>query len=380
MSIKVTISNGRYRGELVEGTFTVIKPWKSGAGGGFITVHNPNPKPGHPTGQRITCSENDLTYFDADGNERGEHVVIDAGDTPGVIETSTNYEQIFMQAETEDEAMTRIAETFAMMDVIVDSCARGTIRGLVVSGPPGCGKSFGVEKQLETANLFRTVAGKDPEYEIITGGMSPIGLYEKLYWNREPQRVVVFDDCDSVLFEEESLSLLKGALNSGDRRRIAWNKKSRSLESNEIPDAFDFEGSVIFLSNVDFERTIAKGSRIANHLSAIMSRCHYMDLEISSTRDLLLRIRQVVRDGMLNKYLFSPQEEKEILEFVINNAEFLREISLRMVKKIADFVKTDPHQWRLLAEATCLTREAKFKRLLEKRRAAEALHGVQING
>lgn len=380
MSIKVTISNGRYRGELVEGTFTVIKPWKNGAGGGFITVHNPNPKQGHPTGQRITCTENDLTYFDAEGNELGDHVVIDTGDEPGTIATSTNYEQIFMQAETEDEALTRIAETFAMVDVIVDSCAKGTIRGLVVSGPPGCGKSFGVEKTLQTANLFRTIAGKEPEYEILTGGMSPIGLYEKLYYNREPQRVLVFDDCDSVLFEEESLSLLKGALNSGDRRRIAWNKKSRSLESNEIPDAFDFEGSVIFLSNVDFERTIAKESRIANHLAAIMSRCHYMDLEISSTRDLLLRIRQVVRDGMLTNYNFSPEEEAMVVKFIIDNVEYLREVSLRMVKKIADFVKTSPHNWYKLAEATCLTREAKFKRLLEKSRAAEKLHGVQING
>src|SRR5690606_22099138 len=128
------------------------------------------------------------------------------------------------------------------------------------------------------------------------------------------------------------------ALNSGDKRRICWNKESRTLLSNDIPEAFDFEGSIIFLSNVDFEKSIAKGSRISAHLEAIMSRCHYMDLEISTLRDQLLRIKQVVKDGMFSPYNFSKQQETDILDFIIQNAEYLREVSLRMVKKIADFV------------------------------------------
>lgn len=371
MSIQVSIINGRYRGKPVTGVFKLVKPWQSGANGGFVTIWNPNPEHGVPNAQRVTCSEADFTLFDEAGEELGEHVVIDTGTRAGTIETSTNYEQVFMQTETDDEAMERIAETFAMLDVIVDSSAKGTIRGLVVSGPPGIGKSFGVRKQLEVANMFRKMKGQDPDYEIISGGTSAIGLYQKLYYNRTPGRVIVFDDCDGILFEEESLNLLKAALNSDDKRRICWNKESRVLNTDDIPNYFDFEASILFLSNIDFDRTVAKGSRIAEHLKAIMSRCHYLDLEIGSTRDQLLRIRQVVRDGMLAPYLFSPQEEQDILDFVMENAEFLREISLRMVKKIADFVKTDPTQWRKLTEATCLTREAKFKRLLSKRKEAE---------
>jgi hypothetical protein len=206
-----------------------------------------------------------------------------------------------------------------------------------------------VEKQLTAANIFRTMAGLDPRFEIVSGGVSSIGLYQKLYYNRSPEQVLVFDDCDGVLLEEECLTLLKAALNSGDKRRICWNKESRVLVVEDIPEAFDFEGSIIFLSNIDFERTIARGSRIASHLDAIISRCHYMDLEISSTRDKLLRIKQIVRDGMLTPYLFTEQEEKDLLHFIFDNADFLREISLRMVKKIADFVKTDPAGWREMA-------------------------------
>ncbi len=245
------------------------------------------------------------------------------------------------------------------------------VRGLVVSGPPGIGKSFGVEKQLVSANMFRTIKEQDPLFEVVSGGVSSIGLYQKLYYNRNPKQVLVFDDCDGILFEEESLTLLKAALNSGDKRRICWNKESRTLKTEDIPDQFDFEGSIIFLSNVDFESSIARGSRISAHLEAIMSRCHYLDLEIGSLRDRLLRIKQVVRDGMLTPYEFTVEQEASVVDFTVNNAEYLREVSLRMVKKIADFVKADPTGWLEMAEATCLQREAKFKRLLAKREAAK---------
>lgn len=372
MSIQVSITRGFYRGKPVSGVFQLIKPYQEGARGGYVTIKNPEPDHGCPPVQRITVERDAFELLDAGGAKLADHVVVDTGSTPGTVATSTDYESIFTQAESEDEAMERISETFLMLDKIVDACAKGVVRGLVVSGPPGIGKSFGVEKQLDSANLFRTMEGKDPRYEVVSGGISSIGLYQKLYFNRGKDQVLVFDDCDGVLFDEESLNLLKAALNSGERRRINWNKESRVLQVEDIPDSFDFEASIIFLSNIDFERTIAKGSRIAQHLEAIMSRCHYLDLEIGSLRDKLLRIKQIVRDGMLANYNFSSQEEKQVVDFVFDNSEYLREVSLRMVKKVADFVKADPTGWREMAEATCLTKEAKFKRLVEnKQREAE---------
>jgi hypothetical protein len=380
MSIQISIVKGYYRGEVISGVFPLIKPYQDGAKGGFVTIKNTAPKAGHPPVQRVTVEKEDFKLLDAAGEELGEHVTVDVGDKSGKIEAGTNYEQVFVAAETEEEAMERISETFLMLDKITDACAKNIVRGLVVSGPPGIGKSFGVEKQLDSANMFRTLAGQDPKYEVISGGTSSIGLYQKLYYNRGKDQVVVFDDCDGVLFEEESLNLLKAALNSGDKRRICWNKESRVLATDDIPDQFDFEGSIIFLSNIDFEKSIAKQSRISAHLEAIMSRCHYLDLEIGSLRDKLLRIKQIVRDGMLKSYNFSPAEEVMILSFVMDNAEYLREVSLRMVKKIADFVAADPKGWLEMAEATCLTREAKFKRLLNKRQADAKKQGVVLIG
>lgn len=378
MSILVRISKGYYRGKSITGTFPQVKAWQEGAKGGFVTIRNPAPEPNFPAVQRVNCEQGDTEMLDASGEELASHITVDTDEKTGRTVIGTNYEQAFVQSETDDEAMDRIEETFLMLDKITDACSRNIIRGLVVSGPPGIGKSFGVEKQLEAANMFRVMAGRDAKYEIVSGGVSSIGLYQKLYHNRSKEQVLVFDDCDGVLFEEECLNLLKAALNSGDKRRICWNKESRTLTTEDIPEHFDFEGSIIFLSNIDFERTISKGSRIASHLAAIMSRCHYLDLEIGSLRDRLLRIKQIIRDGMLAPYLFTPEQEKSVQDFVFANAEYMREVSLRMVKKVADFVKADPIGWEALAEATCLQRDAKFKRLMEKRQVEAAKRGLLL--
>lgn len=354
MTKQVKIITGHYRGQEVSGTFELVKPWQDGARGGYVTIRNMSPLQGHPPVQRVSCQVTDIEVIGSNGVD--------------VIQpASTDYEQKFVTNESEDEAMERIGDTFSMLDKIVDACARSVVRGLVVSGPPGIGKSFGVEKQLEAANMFRKLEGKDPLYEVISGGVSSIGLYQKLYYNRGRDQVLVFDDCDGALLDEECLNLLKAALNSGDKRRISWNKESRVLHTEDIPSSFDFEASIIFLTNIDFERTINKGSRLASHLAAIMSRCHYMDLEIGSLRDQLLRIKQVVRDGMLVPYNFTADQEQAVMDFVFDNADHLREVSLRVVKKIADLAKADPKGWYEMAESTVLTKEAKFRRLYESK-------------
>lgn len=379
MSLQVKITNGSYRNLEVNGVFPLVRPWKDGANGGFVTIRVDNPPLGHSPVQRIKCNQEDCVIMTADGAELPTNMAVGAtGAAPTVM--PTNYEKEFMSDETEEQAMDRIEETFLMLDKIVDACARGVVRGLVVSGPPGVGKSFGAEKTLRDVNMGLTLAGKDPKFEIVSGGVSAIGLYKKLYFNREAGQVLMFDDSDGILFEEEPLNLLKAALNSGDRRRICWNKESRTLDEGDIPNAFDFEGSIIFLSNVDFEKSIARGSRVSAHLSAIMSRCHYLDLEIGSTRDKLLRIKQIIRDGMLDPYCFTEEQQQTIVDFVFDNSEYLREISLRMVKKVADFVKADPTGWEDMAVSTCLVREAKFKRLVEKREREISKAGAVVAG
>ena len=259
--------------------------------------------------------------------------------------------------ETEQQAMDRIATRFQILDDMSKACINGDIRAMIVSGPPGVGKSFGVETQLEKAAMFDKIAGKRVRFEIVKGAMTPIGLYCTLYKYSDPKNVLVFDDCDSVFQDDLALNILKAALDSGKRRRICWNSDSSMLRREGVPDTFEFKGSAIFITNLKFENL--KSKKLQDHLEALQSRCHFLDLTIDTELDKILRIKQVHRDcdgGLFRDYDFDGNQGEQVLNFMEENKSKLRELSLRMALKIADLVKVSPSNWRVLAESTVMVR------------------------
>jgi len=257
--------------------------------------------------------------------------------------------------ETDQEILARLGERFEILDEMTKAVKSGDVRAMIVSGPPGVGKSYGVEAVLQKADLFNTLAEKKPKFEIVKGAMSALGLYAKLYEFSEAGNVVVFDDCDSILMEDLSLNILKGALDSSERRFIAWNTDSRLLRSEGIPDRFEFKGAAIFITNIKFEHV--KSKRLRDHLDALESRCHYIDLQMDTDREKILRIKQVVNSkGMLDRYEFEQCVKDEIVAFVEQNQSKLRELSLRMVLKLADLRKSFPTSWTAMAKTTCMKR------------------------
>jgi predicted AAA+ superfamily ATPase len=249
--------------------------------------------------------------------------------------------------------MARIAERFDILDEMTRATLEGAVRGMIVVGPPGVGKSYGVIQQLEKAELFNKVRRVAPKYEVIKGAMTAIGLYATLYKHSDPNNVLVFDDCDSVLMDDLSLNILKAALDSGKKRRIYWNSDSSLLRKEDIPNSFDFKGAVIFITNLNFDNL--KSKKLQDHLNALRSRCHYIDTAMHTLRDRFLRIRQIHSTGALfDHYHFQGDEGDQVVDFMGENIERLNEVSLRMATKIADLMKISPTRWQRLAETTCM--------------------------
>jgi len=256
--------------------------------------------------------------------------------------------------ESDESILIRLKERFDILTEMTRAVRRGDVRAMIVSGPPGVGKSFGVEEVLSKDGIFDVLGERKPKYEVVKGAMSAIGLYKKLYEFSDAKHVLVFDDCDSILLEDLSLNILKGALDSSKKRFISWNTDSRILRSEGIPDRFEFKGAAIFITNIKFEHV--KSKKLRDHLDALESRCHYLDLTMDTTREKLLRIKQIVGDGMLDAYEFEPIQKDEVVEFITDNQGKLRELSLRMVLKIADLRKAFPNNWAAMARTTCMRR------------------------
>ena len=256
--------------------------------------------------------------------------------------------------ESDESIIARLKERFDILTEMTRAVRRGDVRAMIVSGPPGVGKSFGVEEVLSKDGIFDVLGERKPKYEVVKGAMSAIGLYKKLYEYSDAKHVLVFDDCDSILLEDLSLNILKGALDSSKKRTISWNTDSRILRSEGIPDRFEFKGAAIFITNIKFEHV--KSKKLRDHLDALESRCHYLDLTMDTTREKLLRIKQIVGDGMLDAYEFEPIQKDEVVEFITDNQTKLRELSLRMVLKVADLRKAFPANWQAMARTTCMRR------------------------
>jgi hypothetical protein len=254
--------------------------------------------------------------------------------------------------ESDEEIVERIRTRFDMLKDMTKAVKKGSVRAMIVSGPPGVGKSHGVEEVLDRYATMETL-GAGKAHEVIKGAMSPIGLYCKLFSMADKGKVVVFDDCDSIFQDDLSLNILKAALDSKKNRWIHWNTDSFKLRNEGVPDKFKFEASAIFITNLKFDKVKGK---LREHLSALESRCHYMDLTIDTDKDKVLRIKQVVQDGMLDERKLDDEVKSDIMDFVDINKNRLRELSLRTVLKVADLAEAFPNKWEAMAENTVMRR------------------------
>ena len=339
----VLVKSGEYRNRTVTNTvFPVIKNFQFGANGGYITVDGSSVFGAEYTKVRIRTTQDQLDFVGQDVFNKQENVKVE------VAASST-----FTQAD-DNKRIAEIAERFDILDQMTKSLVKSDIRALIVTGPPGVGKSFGVEEELTKSSLFGDMAGSKRKYEVVKGAMTALGLYAKLYEYSDKGNVLVFDDCDSVLMDDLALNILKAALDSGKKRMIYWNAESNKLRSEGIPEKFEFKGSACFITNIKFENVRSK--KLQDHLDALQSRCHYLDLTLDTMRDKILRVKQIAQKGDLFKgYKFSKEEESEIIDFIADNCNRFREVSLRMALKVADLKKISSN-WRSLAESTCMKR------------------------
>jgi len=332
----IRILSGFYKNTDVSGMiFEFARPFKAGTSGkSYVSVRNYGQIDG-PINMRIRVNApTDYQFLEES------------------IPMSKTAEIKPTKVESDEEIIARIRERFEILDEITQAAVDGNIRAAIVSGPPGVGKSFGVERIVEKNTLMDMVAGKRLRAEVVKGSATPIGLYQTLYKFSDANCMVVFDDCDSILLDDVSLNLLKGALDSGKKRKISWLSESSVLRREGIPESFEFKGSVIFITNLKFSNV--HSTKLRDHLAALESRCHYIDLTMDSDREKMLRIKQIITDGMLADYEFEKCVEEEIVNFLVSKQARLRELSLRTAVKLADLRKAFPFKWQAMAEVTLL--------------------------
>ena len=186
---KIKILEGTYkiRGkdvELAGMVFPMVEEFKVGSQGGYVTVDG-TAVAGFP--------------------DRNIKIKVDSAESYQKVNSNT---KVTAREESDEEVIDRLRERFDILEDMTKACKKGDVRAMIVSGPPGVGKSFGVEKVLGKHELIAQLGDRPAKYQVVKGAMSAIGLYCKLYNYADKDNVLVFDDCDSILQEDLSLNIL----------------------------------------------------------------------------------------------------------------------------------------------------------------------------
>jgi hypothetical protein len=275
------------------------------------------------------------------------------------LAAGVNGEQIspVLEAAVAEEEFS-INERFEFLADFVDMVATRTIPSVIVTGEGGLGKSHTVMKALRAAGMRDKndlVLSSDEElseeeedaqeqelfnrkdiFTVVKGYASSAGLYRTLYENRN--KIVVFDDADSILKFPDAVNLLKGALDSYDRRIISWNTERQGEDAP--PRSFEFKGGIIFISNM------------SKHKIDGAVRTRAMNVDLSMTRaQIIERMRQIIDDG---EFLadYSAEHKNDALNFIAEHAHDhnVHTINLRTLISITKIRAAKPNNWKSRAK------------------------------
>ena len=242
---------------------------------------------------------------------------------------------------TEKQNRYGINERFDFVEKLVTMVASGVQPSAVITGEGGLGKTYTVTKTLE-ANGYKDISDL-AEFQVgaivntrkcfttVKGYSTAKGLYRTLFENNKS--VIVFDDCDAVLKDPVALNLLKGALDSYGKRIISWNADMRD---EDLPRSFNFEGRVIFISNMDQDRID----------QAIRSRSMMIDLTMTADQKID-RMEYIAKSEEFMPE-FDLKCKMDALQLIREVANEAKEISLRTLISVTK-IRASNKEWKDLA-------------------------------
>jgi Cdc6-like AAA superfamily ATPase len=213
------------------------------------------------------------------------------------------------------------------------------INGMIVSGDAGTGKTYTVKKALKDT-------GHQKNVEYIKGGkITAASLYVKLYLNRAKHRIIVLDDCDIIHHNEKRqiVPMLLGAAELGQNREVSWEtaRKNPLMEEFEVPHQFQFEGSIIWITN---DRKEDIGKAVKQWKNAIMSRFNFAECKFTDEQKFMYTMHLIENIDMLgvNCQEYAGGYPEDIIDqahaYMSSNYRNLVEVTPRQAIKIADIM------------------------------------------
>lgn len=249
-----------------------------------------------------------------------------------------------------------IDQKFKMMEELVKMTIRGSSKGMLITGKGGIGKTYTVldmlnrmgktdwmkaraeagVTEISTEDEDDTIEEKVEQlaelgirgdYVIFKGYASAAALYRLLYEHKN--RIIIFDDCDSILKNEDAVNVMKGALDTYEERWVSWNTNAAV---SDLPPCFKFEGQVIIISNSEMEKVN----------EAVRTRCFKVDVSMSP-QQRVQRMRSVLPKIMPE---IAIEYKEDALALMTANLDVAVDVSFRSLMNMIKLrVEPDLEDW-----------------------------------
>jgi hypothetical protein len=230
-------------------------------------------------------------------------------------------------------------ERYNGVETYIKGMANGDVRSLIVNGPPGVGKTHSVKNYLE-----KYVSGN---YKLMNSHCTLLSLYAKLYDFKDTGKVLVLDDIDSIFSKVEGLNILKAAMDTTTQREIHWDSPTHLLNTMGVPKSFEYNGSVVLISNLGFG---GGNGKLVAHLAALKDRSYCAHIAETGDDSLFKQVCFMVLERNLFTELGVPEENQMmLLEYIDVNKKRLNTVSLRTVVKLSNIFRMNPKDWRTMA-------------------------------
>ena len=217
-----------------------------------------------------------------------------------------------------------INERFNLLTDLAKMVIYDVTPSLIVTGEGGLGKTHQIKEVIDVTGL------QDHEYVFFKGYSTARGLYNTLYDNND--KLIIFDDCDSVLEDKVAVNILKSALDSYDTRTISWMAKMN--KNDEYPQHFNFTGRIIFISNKSKDSIDG----------AILSRSLTVDLTMTPAEKI--ERMTTILPGILPEY--DNDIKVEALKFLDDNRGNTN-INMRTLIMVIKMANSNPDNWKSMA-------------------------------
>lgn len=216
--------------------------------------------------------------------------------------------------------MFTINQRFEFLNQLANMVIAGDTPSLIVTGEGGLGKTHAITQAIQASDLC------SDDYVVIKGYSTARGLYNALYDNNS--RLIIYDDCDSILEDKVALNILKSALDSYERRTITW--AARMNRNDEYPQQFDFTGRIIFISN--------KSKESMN--DALLSRSLTVDLTMTPD-DKITRMSSILANIMPEYDILAKTDALNFLSSVKDEVN----LNIRMLIMVTKMRAAYPDNW-----------------------------------